>query len=159
MSTNASVDVEGDHVECTQCTCMPPKPRHQKRGECHAGQKYLKNWEKWVVKRKQVHEHLSKSLNRPAGDLLMNLDEDYRKIQEERLMFGYCKINTYFDKYRGNPAFWKVPVGLAEKSGQPRNPIYFANMTKIEQNEVPIIKHVTTPNYIKTEKNISPSGR
>lgn len=158
MSKNSLIGVEGDHVECTQCTYVPPKLQNQKKiVECH--QKHLKNWQKWITERKQIHERLTKSLDRSAGDLLMNLDEEYRRIQEERLLFEYCQINTNFDKYRGNPAFWKVPVGLTDKCDRSLNPTYFANMTKVEQNEIPLIEYVATPNYVKNEKNLLPCNR
>lgn len=153
--------VEGDHVQCTHCTCMPSKSQNSKKKtvQCGLNHKHLKNWQKWIVERKHVHERLTNSLDRCAGDLLMNLDEEYRRIQEERLLFEYCKINTNFDKYRGNPAFWKVPVGLTDKFDRSLDPTYFVSMTKVEQNEIPLIEYVTTPNHIKNEKNILPCNR
>ncbi|KAG5898312.1 hypothetical protein JTB14_023001 [Gonioctena quinquepunctata] len=169
---------------CVFCRCYKNTEKKPKTYKPEREASSLKNWEKWLEERRRVHSKLSQALNKPAGELLMNINEEKRQVQEEKLLYTHTRINTYFEKYRGNPEFWELPVGLKNKCGckNPihftvktkeeknvpvglknkcgcKNPIYFTVKTKEEKNEIPSLEYVGTPDLILEEKNVLPRTR
>lgn len=118
----------------------------------------LKNWEEWRKKRNRLYYRLYRQFCRKPGELIMNYGEECRKIQEERTLFEYAKINTNFDKYRGNPEFWTLPSKLSQKGGTNDNQ-YFSIKTHTEQNIIPSIEYIDTPKLMLKEKRIYPLVR
>ncbi|CAH1992377.1 unnamed protein product [Acanthoscelides obtectus] len=119
----------------------------------------LRHWEAWLEKRKQIHSVLGKKLNKEPGELLMNLGEECHKIKEERELIEYANINTYYDKYRGNPEFWKLPFGIKERCPPSRDPIMFSKKKKQDMNQIPDIEYFGTPDPILEEKSLLPRSR
>lgn len=120
-----------------------------------AGDNSLRAWDEWLATRRQVFEKLSRDLGRPTGDLIMNTAETGRSVKEDKLVLEYTNIETNFDKYRGNPAFWNLPLALPDKCGRG----YFAVETKQQQNIVPSVDYVGLSDCIKEEKNLLPYTR
>ncbi|CAG9819804.1 unnamed protein product [Phaedon cochleariae] len=144
-------------TECKFCECIKATPQKRRRfKECPNP---LENWEKWLRDRRETQEILKRKTGRSQGELLMNLGEELRKIQEEKLILTYSQINTNFDRFRGNPEFWKLPVGLANECPNVRDPIYFTIKSKEEKNEIPQVEYIGIPNKILDEKNVLPRTR
>ncbi|XP_030747569.1 uncharacterized protein LOC115876033 [Sitophilus oryzae] len=143
-----------DRGDCV-CSCALNLSAKPKEEPCC---KELKNWEVWMQRRKRVHARLKK-LGRQSGNMLMNVGDEFRNVREEKLLLDATKIETQFDKYRGNPTFWTMPVCLKDK-----NPPYgctelFAVKSKEERNEVGEIEKVGVPKMILQEKGILPRTR
>lgn len=113
----------------------------------------LENWEAWVEKRKKQYGRFQKLLGRKPGELVSNYGEDFRKIQEERALLDNAKVNTNFEKYRGNPAFWALPEKLKPLNSEDTRQ-YFAVQTRLEQNVIPPLEYVATPDAMLQEKGI-----
>lgn len=120
---------------------------------------HLQHWERWLDRRKKMHEKLFKKLRRHPASLLMNSGDCYRSIQEEKSILEYTKIETHFDRYRGNPEFWTLPCALKEKSPPYKFSEYFAVKSKAEKNQVPELEYVGVPDYIYNEKDVAPRTR
>lgn len=143
---------------CKFCLCVKRAENDVKKEKPKKCPNHLENWEKWIERRKIIHARLTQKLGRLPGELIMNSFEEYRKIKEEKCQFEYTRVNTYFDKYRGNPEWWKLPYGLPDKLGY-GDPIYFAVKTKEEKNEIPHVDFVGIHEHILDEKNVLPRTR
>lgn len=106
-----------------------------------------------------MHEKLAQKRQCFAGDLLMNSGDNYRSIVEEKQVLEYRKINTNFDKYRGNPDFWKLPVSLKNLEPPFKSSEYFAVKSRPEKNQIPEVTHVGVPSRIMEEKDLLPRTR
>lgn len=115
---------------------------------------HLKNWEEWRAKRKKLFCKLYRKTGRKPGELVLNYGEEFRKVQEERTRMEYARINTNFDKYRGNPEFWLLPTKLKDKGYE--DPQYFAFQTSPEKNIIPPVVRIATPEYFMRRKKIFP---
>ncbi|XP_074025841.1 uncharacterized protein [Leptinotarsa decemlineata] len=143
---------------CAFCQCY--KSIKKKKRSFKSGTDPLKNWEKWLRERKMIQDRLTKILKKPAGELLMNISEEIRRVREEKLVFAYSQITTHFDKQRGNPEFWHLPQGLKNNNCDGnRNPIYFSVKSKEDRNEIPSIEYVATPQFVFGEKSVLPRTR
>lgn len=143
----------------TECGCLclcdlnliPPKEKIY--------QDHLKNWELWMRRRKQIHCILGEKLGCHPTDLLMNSADTYRNIKEQKLILEYSKIVNHFDKYRGNPNFWKLPLSLKNRKPPYGGTDYFITEFKEEKNEIPEIQFIGVPDFILNEKDILPRTR
>ncbi|XP_050308530.1 MYCBP-associated protein-like [Anthonomus grandis grandis] len=142
----------------TLCACLCGlKLKPQERDQ--TCKDHLLNWEIWMYRRRQMHNYLTRKLRRPPGDLLMNSGDTYRSVREEKLLLGYTKIETHFDKYRGNPEFWMLPVSLKSQVPPYKGSEYFKVKSYEERNEVPDITYVGVPDVLMDEKDIVPRTR
>lgn len=130
--------------------CLKPKKNTKKECPDH-----LKNWEEWIEKRRPLYEKFYRELGRKPGELAMNYGEDFIKIQEQRTLFEYAKIDTHFDKYRGNPEFWHFPNQLKVK--QPDMLQYFAIKSNAQRNVIPKMEFIATPAFVlEKQKHLCP---
>ncbi|RZC33962.1 MYCBP-associated protein [Asbolus verrucosus] len=115
----------------------------------------LKNWSAWLKKWKNIEGRISEKIEKSPEQLLMRYADSVNNVNEEKLMLQYAKIPTEFDKYRGNPDFWKLPLSLPRRYEHcSQEPDYFAVRTEEERNIAPILELTGTPEYIQNEKNI-----
>ncbi|KAL1490322.1 hypothetical protein ABEB36_013037 [Hypothenemus hampei] len=136
--------MDGDKTLGCLCLCGL-KFKSLQRDKCP---EHLKNWEKWMIERKQIYKRLAKKLNTKCENLLINQGDSCREVKEEKLLLEYAKIETHFDKYRGNPTFWKLPYRLKDSD-------CFAVKTAADKHEIPDIEYVGVPKKIVVEKGTS----
>ncbi|CAG9859406.1 unnamed protein product [Phyllotreta striolata] len=136
--------------ELNKCAKKPPK-------EAPGCKDHLHNWERWLDERRKINQSLSRRLNCPKGELLMNTIEEKRKIIEEKTLFVNERNYAYNDKYRGNPEWFNLPPRLYQYC---RNePIIEIVRTQEEMREIVPIVYIETPTDILKEKDILPRTR
>lgn len=134
------------------CYC---RTHQQEKQEKPVPDPRLTNWEKWMQERQRVNRAAAKKSQRHTEELLMNYAEDLRAINEEKAVFENAKIIYPHDRYRGNPAFWRLPVALQHK---PCRPDYFSVMTSAQKCEVPRMEYVHVPYVVREEKGTLSTG-
>ncbi|CAG9764273.1 unnamed protein product [Ceutorhynchus assimilis] len=119
----------------------------------------LKNWRLWLKRRQQMHQKLTTKLGCLPGELLMNSAENCRRVKEEQLVLRYTQIEDNFDKYRGDPIFWKLPPCFKSHVPPFKDTEYFLTRFKEEKNEIPELEYIGVPSAIMDEKDIRPRTR
>lgn len=144
----------GDGCQSSVCSCTSIFSSQK----CDDIAAPIKNWNNWQEKRKKMYNHLSMAISRSAGSLVMNLGDYMYYINEEKRMLENMKIPVKFDKYRGNPAFWKTPVALHDPCYK-KDPRYLAYMTKVERNIRPDMEYGGVPTVVREEQGLMQSTR
>ncbi|XP_069056166.1 MYCBP-associated protein isoform X3 [Pleurodeles waltl] len=86
-------------------SCWAPPKQHRA----------LENWNYHMGLRKLQMRNLSKHLETPTNELLMNID-DYRRVQEERTLIDRCLPAIQDGKgYRAGSEFWNQPVHIGDE--------------------------------------------
>lgn len=119
----------------------------------------LKNWQKWLQEREKLQNYLGNCLDRRPEELLMNLNEELRLVNEEKTLIDYTKIQTKFDYYRGNPNFWRLPLELHNKKDPSGRSFLFISETVKDKGVVPMLERVGIPKKISQEKHVYPRTR
>lgn len=114
----------------------------------------LENWQKWLQERERLQSYLAKCLNRLPGDLVMNMDEDVRKVLEEKTLIQYSKIKT-----GAIHDFWNLPPELFDKHDPCGRSYVFKTKTLADKGIVPELELIGIPKRILEEKHIYPRTR
>uniref|UniRef100_A0A8C3TB84 MYCBP associated protein n=1 Tax=Chelydra serpentina TaxID=8475 RepID=A0A8C3TB84_CHESE len=100
----------------------------------------LQNWHHNVALRKKQQRVLSKFLQKPENELLMNLSEDYRRVQEERYLIDRSLPALHYGK------FWNQPECIGhELTG------LMITLTQRERGYPEPITHVGKPQSVRME--------
>ncbi|XP_008945622.1 PREDICTED: MYCBP-associated protein-like, partial [Merops nubicus] len=84
--------------------------------EHKAEHKALQNWYRNMTIRKKQEKYLGEILQRPENELLMNVSEDYRQIQEERDLIDRSLPALLPGKgYRRGSEFWSQPERVGDE--------------------------------------------
>jgi hypothetical protein len=120
----------------------------------------LRNWSTWLAEWNRVQGKAAEKRQEKPGQVAINFSEGVSNVNAEKAVLRYARIPTKFDKYRGNPDFWKLPTALPHKCkcGCFQR-TYFTVKTKEESNVVPTVELVGIPDYIRHEKNILEEAR
>lgn len=124
-----------------------------------SGGNCLKNWQKWLREREILQNYLGRCLDRQPSDLVMNLNEEWRMVNEEKTLIDYTEIQTEFDYYRGNPSFWKLPFELFNKNDPCGRSYLFGPESLKEKGIIPMLERVGVPTKILQEKHVYPRTR
>ncbi|XP_025946198.1 MYCBP-associated protein isoform X3 [Apteryx rowi] len=78
--------------------------------------KALRNWHRHMEIRKKQEKYLGKILQKPENELLMNISDDYRQIQEERELIDRSLPALLPGKgYRRGSEFWSQPERIGDE--------------------------------------------
>ncbi|XP_030390580.1 MYCBP-associated protein isoform X1 [Gopherus evgoodei] len=107
----------------------------------------LQNWHHNVALRKKQQRVLSKFLQKPENELLMNLSEDYRRVQEERYLIDRSLPALHYGKgYRVGSEFWSQPECIGDELTG-----LMMTLTQRERGYPEPITHVGKPQSVKME--------
>ncbi|XP_075759879.1 MYCBP-associated protein isoform X2 [Pelodiscus sinensis] len=113
----------------------------------------LQNWHHNVALRKKQQRVLSKFLRKPENELLMNLSEDYRRIQEERHLIDRSLPALHYGKgFRVGSEFWSQPKCIGDELTG-----LIMTLTQKERGYPEPITHVGKPQTVKMEMGCSSS--
>ncbi|XP_058795077.1 MYCBP-associated protein-like [Phymastichus coffea] len=136
-----------------QNPCNPQKPAKSLRED-----RRLANWKRWLADRKRRQEYLAAALKREPIDLALNAHEKARAKNETRCLLKAAARTevTNQDRYRGNPAFWRVEERLRKKPDNGRGDCYdddvIVQQSRDDRFLPPDITRVALPAYIRKEK-------
>ncbi|XP_066468966.1 MYCBP-associated protein [Tiliqua scincoides] len=75
----------------------------------------LQNWLRNMTLRKKQHKRLCECVQKSESQLLMNLSDNYRRIQEERTLIDQSLPALYSGKGNAGNEFWLEPVHIGEE--------------------------------------------
>lgn len=113
-------------------------------------------WDRNQRKSERIRNYLCESIARPKDQLLMNSLEKHRRIQEQRTVATYAQVPCQFDKYRGNPMWWKLPPKLKQICDEPQE--YFIHLSRLERFVVPSLEYIRIPKLFATALTDKPLG-
>ncbi|XP_048673904.1 MYCBP-associated protein isoform X2 [Caretta caretta] len=107
----------------------------------------LQNWHHNVALRKKQQRVLSKFLRKPENELLMNLSEDYRRVQEERYLIDRSLSALHYGKgYHVGSEFWSQPECIGDELTG-----LVMTLTQRERGYPEPVTHVGKPQSVRTE--------
>ncbi|PAA71094.1 hypothetical protein BOX15_Mlig027551g1 [Macrostomum lignano] len=128
--------------------CGPPFPAPA------ADMAALNNWEMRMAERKRLQGRISKLLDRPVSDLVMNSAEHQRSdIEEKDLISRAIPFYDYGKGYRCGSEFWQQP----ERIGDAATGIH-ATPTLIDRGYPPPLERVGLPSAVQVERGGLPTS-
>ncbi|NWX25784.1 MYBPP protein, partial [Notiomystis cincta] len=120
-----------------------------------AEHKAFQNWRHHMAMRKKQEKHLGEILHKPENELLMNMSDDYRQIQEERDLINRSFPALFPGKgYRVGNEFWILPEQIGnELTG------LTLTLTRTECGHPEPLMHVGKPRTIQRETGLKPPKR
>ncbi|NXJ88333.1 MYBPP protein, partial [Corythaixoides concolor] len=117
-----------------------------------AEHKALQNWHRNMAIRKKQEKYLGEILQRPENELLMNVSEDYRQIQEERDIIDRSLPALLPGKgYRRGSEFWSQP----ERIGDELTGLTMT-LTQRERGYAEPVTRVGKPHAVRMETGLKP---
>ncbi|NXV85921.1 MYBPP protein, partial [Calonectris borealis] len=148
-------------VSCQDIAAAALKEEHggEKKKKVHqtplAEHKALQNWHRNMAIRKKQEKYLGEILQRPENELLMNISEDYRQIQEERDLIDRSLPALLPGKgYRRGSEFWTQP----ERIGDELTGVTMT-LTQRERGYPEPVTHVGKPHTVRMEMGLKPPKR
>ncbi|NWW72985.1 MYBPP protein, partial [Climacteris rufus] len=128
----------------------------EKKEKAHQAQlaehKAFQNWSRHMAMRKKQEKHLGEILQKPENELLMNVSEDYRRIQEERDLIDRSLPALFPGKgYRVGSEFWSLP----ERIGDELTGLNLT-LTRTECGYPEPVTHVGKPCTVQRETGLKP---
>ncbi|NXT64141.1 MYBPP protein, partial [Chaetops frenatus] len=112
----------------------------------------FQNWSHHMAMRKKQEKHLGEILHKPENELLMNMSEDYRQIQEERDLIDRSLPALFPGKgYRVGSEFWSLP----ERIGDELTGLTLT-LTQTERGHPEPLTHVGKPQTVQRETGLKP---
>ncbi|KAM7035610.1 MYCBP-associated protein isoform 2-T2 [Acridotheres tristis] len=120
-----------------------------------AEHKAFQNWSHHMAMRKKQEKHLGEILHKPENELLMNMSDDYRQIQEERDLIDRCLPALFPGKgYRVGSEFWSLPEQIGDELTG-----LTLSLTRTERGYPEPLTHVGKPQTIQRETGLRPPKR
>ncbi|XP_039571755.1 MYCBP-associated protein isoform X2 [Passer montanus] len=117
-----------------------------------AEHKAFQNWNHHMAMRKKQEKHLGEILHKPENELLMNMSDNYRQIQEERDLIDRSLPALFPGKgYRVGSEFWSLP----EQIGDDLTGLTLT-LTQTERGHPEPLTHVGKPRTIQRETGVKP---
>ncbi|XP_025954935.2 MYCBP-associated protein isoform X2 [Dromaius novaehollandiae] len=114
--------------------------------------KAFQNWHRHMEIRKKQEKYLGKVLQKPENELLMNISDDYRQIQEERDLIDRSLPALLPGKgYRRGSEFWRQP----ERIGDELTGLTMT-LTQRERGYPEPVTHVGKPQTVRMETSLKP---
>ncbi|XP_041265279.1 MYCBP-associated protein isoform X3 [Onychostruthus taczanowskii] len=128
----------------------------EKKEKSHQAQlaehKAFQNWSHHMAMRKKQEKHLGEILHKPENELLMNMSDNYRQIQEERDLIDRSLPALFPGKgYRVGSEFWSLP----EQIGDDLTGLTLT-LTRTERGHPEPLTHVGKPRTIQRETGLKP---
>ncbi|NWT11163.1 MYBPP protein, partial [Vireo altiloquus] len=145
-------------VPCPDVTATALEEEHggEKKEKPHQAQladhKAFQNWSHHMAMRKKQEKYLGEILHKPENELLMNVSDDYRQIQEERDLIDRSLPALYPGKgYRVGSEFWSLP----EQIGDDLTGLTLT-LTRTECGYPEPLTHVGKPRTVQRETGLKP---
>ncbi|NXG61189.1 MYBPP protein, partial [Hemiprocne comata] len=114
--------------------------------------KALQNWHHHMAIRKTQEKYLGEILQRPEDELLMNVSEHYRQIQEERELIDLTLPALLPGKgFRRGSEFWSQPEHIGDELTG-----LTMTLTRRERGYLEPITHVGKPPTVQMETGLKP---
>ncbi|NWI89598.1 MYBPP protein, partial [Pitta sordida] len=160
MEARARRNAQVDDVEVPRpgVTAAPLKEKHggekkKKAYQTHlAEHKALQNWSHHMAIRRKQEKYLGEILQKPENELMMNIAENYRQVQEERDLIDRSLPALHPGKgYRVGSEFWSQPERIGnELTG------LMLTLTRTERGDPEPITHVGKPRTVQKETALKP---
>uniref|UniRef100_A0A8C5IR61 MYCBP associated protein n=1 Tax=Junco hyemalis TaxID=40217 RepID=A0A8C5IR61_JUNHY len=108
--------------------------------------KAFQNWRHHMAMRKKQEKHLGEILHKPENELLMNMSDNYRQIQEERDL-----IDRSLPGYRVGSEFWSLPEQIGDELTG-----LTLTLTRTECGHPEPLTHVGKPRTVQRETGLKP---
>ncbi|RMB92300.1 hypothetical protein DUI87_31412 [Hirundo rustica rustica] len=139
-------------------TAAAVKEEHgeEKKEKAHWAQlaehKAFQNWRHHMAMRKKQEKHLGEILHKPENELLMNVSDDYRQIQEERDLIDRSLPALFPGKgYRVGSEFWRLPEQIGDELTG-----LTLTLTRTECGHPEPLTHVGKPRTVQRETGLKP---
>ncbi|NWI58572.1 MYBPP protein, partial [Calyptomena viridis] len=120
-----------------------------------AEHKALQNWSRNMAIRRKQEKYLGEILQKPENELMMNIAESYRQVQEERDLIDRSLPALHPGKgYRVGSEFWSQP----ERIGDELTGLVLT-LTRTERGDPEPITHVGKPRTVQRETALKPPKR
>ncbi|XP_023794444.1 MYCBP-associated protein isoform X2 [Cyanistes caeruleus] len=117
-----------------------------------AEHKAFQNWNHHMAMRKKQEKHLGEILHKPENELLMNMSDDYRQIQEERDLIDRSLPALFPGKgYRVGSEFWSLPEQIGDELTG-----LTLTLTRTERGHPEPFTHVGKPRTVQRETGLKP---
>nr|XP_041575881.1 MYCBP-associated protein isoform X2 [Taeniopygia guttata] len=117
--------------------------------------KAFQNWRHQMAIRKKQEKHLGEILHRPENELLMNMSDNYRQIQEERDLIDRSLPALFPGKgYRVGSEFWSLPEQIGDELTG-----LTVTLTRTECGHPEPLTHVGKPPTVQRETGLKPPKR
>ncbi|NXO09969.1 MYBPP protein, partial [Oriolus oriolus] len=143
---------------CPDVTAAALEEEHggEKKEKAHQAQleehKAFQNWRHHMAMRKKQEKHLGEILHKPENELLMNMSDDYRQIQEERDLIDRSLPALFPGKgYRVGSEFWSLPEQIGDELTG-----LTLTLTRTECGHPEPLTHVGKPLTIQRETGLKP---
>ncbi|NXT16644.1 MYBPP protein, partial [Prunella fulvescens] len=122
---------------------------HQAKLEEH---KAFQNWSHHMAMRKKQEKHLGEILHKPENELLMNMSDNYRQIQEERDLIDRSLPALFPGKgYRVGSEFWSLPEQIGDELTG-----LTLTLTRTECGHPEPLTYVGKPQTVQRETGLKP---
>ncbi|XP_041888384.1 MYCBP-associated protein isoform X2 [Corvus kubaryi] len=145
-------------VPCPDVTAAALKEEHggEKKEKAHQAQlaehKAFQNWSHHMAMRKKQEKHLGEILHKPENELLMNVSDNYRQIQEERDLIDRSLPALFPGKgYRVGSEFWSLPEQIGDELTG-----LTLTLTRTECGHPEPLTHVGKPRTVQRETGLKP---
>ncbi|NWR48202.1 MYBPP protein, partial [Regulus satrapa] len=131
----------------------------EKKEKAHQAQlaehKAFQNWSHHMAMRKKQEKHLGEILHKPENELLMNMSDDYRQIQEERDLIDRSLPALFLGKgYRVGSEFWSLPEQIGDELTG-----LTLTLTRTECGHPEPLTYVRKPRTVQRETGLRPPKR
>ncbi|NXH45218.1 MYBPP protein, partial [Dicaeum eximium] len=128
----------------------------EKKEKAHETQlaqhKAFQNWSHHMAMRKKQEKHLGEILHKPENELLMNMSDDYRQIQEERDLIDRSLPALFPGKgYRVGSEFWSLPDQIGDELTG-----LTLTLTRTECGHPEPLTYVGKPQTVQRETGLKP---
>ncbi|XP_074411332.1 MYCBP-associated protein isoform X4 [Zonotrichia albicollis] len=114
--------------------------------------KAFQNWRHHMAMRKKQEKHLGEILHKPENELLMNMSDNYRQIQEERDLIDRSLPALFPGKgYRVGSEFWSLPEQIGDELTG-----LTLTLTRTECGHPEPLTHVGKPRTVQRETGLKP---
>ncbi|NXC62343.1 MYBPP protein, partial [Aleadryas rufinucha] len=148
-------------LPCPDVTAAALEEEHEeeKKEEAHQAQlvehKAFQRWSHHMAMRKKQEKHLGEILHKPENELLMNVSDDYRQIQEERDLIDRSLPALFPGKgYRVGSEFWSLPEQIGDELTG-----LTLTLTRTECGYPEPLTHVGKPRTVQRETGLKPPKR
>ncbi|NWW30245.1 MYBPP protein, partial [Panurus biarmicus] len=145
-------------IKVPDVTAAAVKEEHGsgKKEKAHQAQlaehKAFQNWSHHMAMRKKQEKHLGEILHKPENELLMNMSDDYRQIQEERDLIDRSLPALFPGKgYRVGSEFWSLPEQIGDELTG-----LTLTLTRTECGHPEPLTHVGKPQTVQRETGLKP---
>uniref|UniRef100_A0A8C3EBA3 Uncharacterized protein n=1 Tax=Corvus moneduloides TaxID=1196302 RepID=A0A8C3EBA3_CORMO len=144
------LEIEALARENTQVAALKEEHGGEKKEKAHQAQlaehKAFQNWSHHMAMRKKQEKHLGEILHKPENELLMNVSDNYRQIQEERDL-----IDRSLPGYRVGSEFWSLPEQIGDELTG-----LTLTLTRTECGHPEPLTHVGKPRTVQRETGLKP---